>query len=127
MLNHTADIFTNTPKEIFIGIIWDKALNIGHSFCVPKHGSYYWCFIIFDTCIHQKFSTLKNPGKTEGKLDCRVKTDSTFQLDAGSLCSKAAMVSSMFRGMIKSTFYTNISTSIDDKVYSSHHSNKCFK
>jgi hypothetical protein len=29
MLNYTADIFTNTPKEMFIAVIWDKALNIG--------------------------------------------------------------------------------------------------
>jgi hypothetical protein len=61
MLNHTADIFTNTAKEIFIAVIWDKALDIGHPFCVPKHGSYHLCFtsIISDICIHQKFSKLR--------------------------------------------------------------------
>lgn len=39
MLNHTADNFTNKPKEIFIAVIWDKAINTGHPFCVPKHSS----------------------------------------------------------------------------------------
>jgi len=60
MEKSAADIFTNTPKEILISVIWDKALDIGHPFCVPKHGSYHWCFIISHTCIHQKFSKLKN-------------------------------------------------------------------
>jgi hypothetical protein len=45
--------------------------------------------------------------------------DSTFQLDAGSLCSTAAMVSAMLKDMIKWTFYTIISISIDDRVCSS--------
>lgn len=45
--------------------------------------------------------------------------DSTVQLDAGSLSSRAVMVSAMVRDMIKRTFCMIISISIDDKVYSS--------
>jgi hypothetical protein len=45
---------------------------------------------------------------TEGKLNCRGNTDSTFPLDAGFLCSGAAMAAAMLRDMIKWTFYTII-------------------